>query len=499
MNKILIIGAGPAGLTAAMEILEKTDFVPIIFEASNEIGGISRTINYKGNRIDIGGHRFFSKSDWVMNWWLTHMPLADANKLPAELLNIVPDNDKAMLVRSRLSRILYLRKFFDYPISLSLRTITNLGFVKLSQVGLSYIKTRLFPIKQEKNLEDFLINRFGKNLYKTFFKDYTKKVWGVKCCEISPEWGAQRIKGLSITATLKHAFKSILKKSKNINDKNIETSLIEQFYYPKLGPGQMWELIAEKIISKGGEIHLSHNVIGMETTDNHINKITVSHNNQTTEFEGHSIISTMPIKDLIASFTHCPADIRHISNNLCYRDFITVGVLLPLDLQLHSHLVDNWIYIQEPDVKMGRLQIFNNWSPALVNSKNTMWLGLEYFANEGDELWSLSESELKKLAEEELMSLGFASKNSVLDSCVIKVPKAYPAYFGSYDEFPKVKDYINSFTNLFLIGRNGMHRYNNQDHSMLSAKHCVECIINPSLSKEFIWSTNAESEYHEEK
>lgn len=528
----IIIGAGPAGLTAAYELLDKTDIRPIIFEASGEIGGISKTVNYKGNRIDIGGHRFFSKSDRIMKWWQNIMPLQGApakddlildRKVPLskkvilrylgeEKADIVeaPDpqkKDKVMLVRNRLSRIFYMRKFFDYPISLSRDTIANLGPIRTIKIGFSYLKAKLFPISHERSLEDFFINRFGKELYETFFKDYTEKVWGVPCNKIKPEWGAQRIKGLSISKVIAHALKKPFV-SKRMEQQNVETSLIERFLYPKFGPGQMWEEVARQIKDSGGEIYLNHRVVGISHEKGRVAAVVVedARTGLRKTIEGDFFFSTMPIKDLVNGMgKSVPGDIKNIANRLAYRDFITVGLLLnrlrmknEFDIRTINGIIpDTWIYVQERDVKLGRLQIFNNWSPYMVADENKVWIGLEYFCNEGDDLWNLPDNKFLAFAKSELAKIGFANEEDVLDGVVLRVPKAYPAYFGSYDHIHSVRNYLDAFKNLFLIGRNGMHRYNNQDHSMLSAMIAVENIINGVKTKENIWNVNAEEEYLE--
>lgn len=504
MKKAIVIGAGPAGLTLAYELLEKSDIVPIIFEATQDIGGISKTVEYKGNRIDIGGHRFFSKSDKVMQWWLNILPLQDVPTPNPD------ETDKIMLLRSRLSRIFFLRKFFDYPISLSPTTFKNLGLFRIMKIGFSYIKSCLFQIKPEKSLEDFFINRFGKELYSTFFEDYTEKVWGVPCSEIKPEWGAQRIKGLSITKTILHAMKKTFCKKPDLAQKEEETSLIEQFMYPKLGPGYMWETVAQIVKSKGGEVNLNQKIIAINFEDNKIKSVSVQ-NTLTGEVKEHVAdyyISSMPVQDLISAMGNTvPHEVSDVAKNLKYRDFITVGLLLnKLKIKntskvktMNDIVPDNWVYIQERDVKLGRLQIFNNWSPYMVKNPNNAWIGLEYFCNENDYLWNMDDDEFSKFAIDELAKIDIINKEDVLDSVVIRMPKAYPAYFGSYDKFDTIKNFVDNFENLFLIGRNGMHRYNNMDHSMMSAMLTVENIINGVTLKDNIWGVNVEEEYHEAK
>ncbi|MFL6415531.1 MAG: NAD(P)/FAD-dependent oxidoreductase [Bryobacteraceae bacterium] len=520
-KRALIIGAGPAGLTAAHELLTRTDIVPLVLEKSDYIGGISRTVRYKGNRIDIGGHRFFSKSDRVMQWWLNIMPMQviegqhaqityqqQTATVPAHLTPADPHaDDNVMLVRHRKSRIYFMRKFFSYPITLSGDTLSKLGLWKTVKIGMSYLKAVMFPIKPERNLEEFFINRFGRELYLTFFKSYTEKVWGIECKEISAEWGAQRIKGLSITKTITHILKKMLpKKRSDLAQKDVETSLIEQFLYPKYGPGQMWEEVAELVKQNGGEIlmhwsvdEIRHNGAGQVTSVLARNTQT----GETREFAGDYFFSTMPVKELVADIKPpAPPEIREISDGLMYRDFITVGVLCDkIKLrEANGELVkDNWIYIQEPDVLVGRLQIFNNWSPALVADPKHIWIGLEYFCNEGDSLWKRTDEEMIQLAKQELASMNILDPENVLDATVIRVAKTYPAYFGSYNRFPEVIDWVNGFENLYLVGRNGMHKYNNQDHSMLTAMTAVDNIIEGVRSRDNLWALNTEQDYHEEK
>jgi protoporphyrinogen oxidase len=517
----IIIGAGPAGLTAAYELLKRTDIKPIVLERSEYMGGIARTVEYKGNRIDIGGHRFFSKSDRVMNWWLQFLPL-QTSQAAQEMIGYQrqtrsievkemrdPDAvDLVMLVRQRKSRIYFLRRFFDYPISLSKDTIEKLGLARTFRIGVSYMRAVVWPIRREQNLEQFFINRFGKELYHTFFEAYTEKVWGIPCDKISAEWGAQRVKGLSITKAAAHHLRKMFGKKQNLAQKESETSLIEQFLYPKLGPGQLWEEVARQVKEMGGEILTGYLVNRIEHADGRVTAVEARNANtgELRKFEGDYFFSTMPVKDLLQAMDPAPpASVREVGDHLVYRDFLTVGLLCnglkvrDDHVQAGTLIKDNWIYIQEPDVKLGRLQIFNNWSPYMVSDKSKVWVGLEYFCFEGDELWSMPNDELVRFGAQELAKIDIIDQAQVVDGTVLRMDKTYPAYFGSYDRFPEIRTYVDGFQNLFLVGRNGMHKYNNQDHSMLSAMVAVDNIASGSTDKENVWAVNTEQEYHEEK
>jgi protoporphyrinogen oxidase len=523
-KKIAVIaGAGPAGLTAALELLRRSDITPIVFEADTQVGGISKTINYRGNRMDLGGHRFFSKSEWVMRWWQDILPVAEgqtqrdtvrvqyqgqSNEVTLRGLGSA-SSDAVMLVRQRLSRIFYRRRFFDYPLKLNAGTLKNLGLLESLRIGLSYGHAHLNSRSPEISLEDFLINRFGARLYRTFFKSYTEKVWGVPCEQISAEWGAQRIKGLSVAKALAHALASEFRNSADTAQKQTETSLIERFLYPKFGPGQMWEEVARRVSTGGGRIHLGHRIVGIEhdgivvTAVNVLDEATRSQQRVSCDF----LVSTMPVQDLIALLRPADSHVQRIADNLPYRDFMTAGLLLrqmspgtdSRDVRRFNGMPpDNWIYIQEPDVRIGRLQVFNNWSPALVADPATIWLGLEYFCSEGDELWSMDNGRFIDFAATELEKIGLISRRDVIDGTLVRVPKAYPAYFGAYGEFETIRDYLDQISNLYPVGRNGMHRYNNQDHSMLTANIAVNSMIDGGSGKSGIWRINADGEYHEE-
>ena len=517
----IIIGAGPAGLTAAYELLTKTDIIPIIIEADSQVGGISKTINYKGNKIDIGGHRFFSKSERVINWWLHFLPLDAGVKdrhidiqyqhnhaafdIPNEYFG---QGDKVMMVRPRKSRIYYQRKFFDYPLQLNGTTIANLGFLKMMRIGFSYTRAKLFPVKPENNLAQFFSNRFGKELYETFFKDYTEKVWGVPCEQIPSSWGQQRIKDLNISKVLWHAVTSFFSSNKSLQQKGTSTSLIEQFLYPKFGPGQMWETVAEEVQRLGGKILLNTGVTALY--GNGSDQITsVSTRNYTTgetaTWEADYFFSSMPIKDLFEQLHNVPVpdNVATTAKNLEYRDFLIAGILagnLAIKENTDEGLIkDNWIYIQDNKVRAGRIQLFNNWSPFMVKDPGTVWLGVEYFCNETDAFWQQDDKVIAATAIKEMETIGILDPAQVRDSMVARVKKAYPSYYGSYSNFKIVQQFTDTIENLFLIGRNGMHRYNNSDHSMLTAMTAVENIINGRKDKSNIWEINTEEDYHEEQ
>jgi protoporphyrinogen oxidase len=516
---MIIAGAGPAGLTAAYKLLTETDVKPIIYEESDMIGGISKTVEHNGNRIDIGGHRFFSKNQDVMDFWEKLMPVqgapsSDDRDLGREkpLVPGGPDpekTDRTLLIRHRVSRIFYLRKFFDYPISLKWQTFANMGFARTMSAGFGYIGSALHK-RHEVTLADFMINRFGRPLYEMFFEDYTKKVWGREPSAMSADWGAQRIKGLSLWKTVMAAFKKGSKPEQgSVDQQEVETSLIEQFWYPKKGPGQLWETLADEVVKLGGEIHFNAKVVGVSTNakGDGIDSFTIEHKGVREQIVGDYFISTMPVKDLVDEMGQgVPADIKRIADGLPYRDFITVGLLLNKLLiknttdtpTVNDVVPDCWIYIQERDVKIGRLQVFNNWSPYMVaNPKETVWVGLEYFCNEGDEMWDMPDDAFIDFATGELESIDIIDRKDVLDSVRLNIKKAYPAYFDTYEEFPKVREYLDGFGNLFCIGRNGQHRYNNMDHSMLTAFEAVDCVKHNTTDKANVWNVNTEKDYHE--
>ena len=611
-RRAIIIGAGPAGLTAALELLRRTDVRPVVLEAGDTVGGLSRTVHYKGNRMDIGGHRFFSKSDRVMQWWLDLMPPAaeaavsergprahvpvstdDNAREPdadgaARAHPVAPatqfrrphtpamqpgtpgspavertrpreaedrsvrtavihtetveedfagdavddvratttdataepvDPDLVMLIRPRKSRIYFMRRFFDYPIRLTLRTVLALGPVRSLRIAGSYLRSRVRRIVPEVSLEDFLINRFGRELYLTFFKSYTEKVWGMPCDRISAEWGAQRIRGLSLTTAVRHFVRRTVRRGRDrtggreteqvqpdvhLAQGVTDTSLIERFLYPKFGPGQLWERVAFLVRGRGGELHTGWMVDRIHRDAERIVAVEAVHASGVRErFEGDLFFSTMPLRDLVQALEPAaPAAIREVSDGLQYRDFITVGLLvnrLRVTERGGDLLRDTWIYVQEPDVKLGRLQIYNNWSPHLVADPDKVWLGLEYFCQESDELWQKSDDELTRFAVAELARIDVLDPAEVCDAHVVRVPKSYPGYFGTYDRFDELRRYLEGFDNLFPLGRNGMHKYNNQDHSMLTAMTAVDGVVAGAIDRQALWRINTEQEYHEER
>lgn len=523
---VVIIGAGPAGLCTAYKLLKESNkYNVIILESDEQVGGISKTINYKNNRMDLGGHRFFSKNEEVNKFWEKMMPIQGYPSIDDELLKREKtlnaggpnpaNNLHTLLKRQRVSRIYYNKHFFDYPVSLKAETLKNMGAANTIKVGYGYIKSCIDK-KPEINLENFYINRFGRPLYEMFFEDYTEKLWGRHPNDISADWGSQRVKGLSLKALLKN----ILNKNENK-----ETSLIEEFYYPALGPGQLWETVAYEIEQLGGKIYLRTTVNKiLKNEEGKIEGLVCTRKPKKTRknppidkkpaktkeetIYADIFISSMPLKELVVNMTNVPKDINEIAAGLPYRDFVTMGVLInKMKLKnttniktLNNIVPDCWLYIQEPEVKMGRIQVFNNWSPYLLNDLNKVWLGLEYFCDENDDFWNMTEEEMQKFCIHELKKIGMIdSKKAVLDMHRVKVRKAYPAYFDTYSEIDKIIKYLNDIDNLYCVGRNGQHRYNNMDHSMLTGFYAAEEIINGTNNKNRIWSVNTEKEYHEKK
>jgi protoporphyrinogen oxidase len=510
-RQAVIIGAGPAGLTAAYELLQRTDVKPVVLEADDCVGGIARTVEYKGNRMDIGGHRFFTKIDRVHDWWLKFLPLQSSESAEVRVRyqgrdRIVPTTgdgpdpertDRVMLVRPRKSRILWRSKLFDYPLTISVGTMRRLGPATLARAGLSYARSTVRPIKPETSLEDFLINRFGRFLYNAFFKSYTEKVWGTPCEQISADWGAQRIKGLSVWEAAKHALR------RDRRGEKTQTSLIEQFMYPKLGPGQLWDLVADDVVGLGGRLLKRHRAVGFDVEGERIRAVRVADDATGAEltFDADFVFSSMPVPHLLHSVADAVSpESLEVARGLAFRDFLTVGLLTDT-LKLHDAeggLDDNWIYIQEPGVAIGRLQIFNNWSPYLVRDPAKTWLGLEYFCNEGDALWSMTDDAMIEFGAHELVRLNILEHGQPVEGCVVRSKKAYPAYFGTYDRFDVIRAELERFENLACVGRNGQHRYNNQDHSMLASMVAVDNLAAERPLQTGVWDVNTEGEYLED-
>lgn len=520
MKEVIIIGAGPAGITAGYELLSRGDgkYKVTIIEESSDIGGISKTVRYNDNRMDIGGHRFFSKDERVTEWWHNMMPVQGSDSYDDRMLNRHkklsqggpdPDReDRVMLIRNRVSRIYYKKKFFDYPVSLKWDTIKNMGMFTTMKAGVSYIAANVHK-REETSLENFYINRFGKVLYSMFFEGYTEKLWGRHPDVISADWGSQRVKGLSILAIIKDVFARLSPGSKN---RKVETSLIEEFQYPKYGPGQLWETAAEEFKKLGGNIIMNCKVNGINLSSDNgtlcVDSIECVQDGQAINKKADIYISSMPLKDLVEGMGNTvPADIKEIASGLPYRDFVTVGVLADrLNLKnetkiktLNNIVPDCWIYVQDVGVKLGRIQIFNNWSPYLVkDAENKVWIGLEYFCNEGDNFWNMTDNECIEFATEELIKMGvLTSKKDVLDAHREKIKKAYPAYFDTYDRIDELREYLDTIDNLYCVGRNGQHRYNNMDHSMVTSMEAVDNILSGVKSRDNIWNVNTEEEYHE--
>lgn len=486
----------------------------MVFEESSVFGGISRTVNYKGNRMDMGGHRFFSKVPEVNAWWQNLLPLQGSPSKDDLILGrsvSLAENganpekdDEVMLCRHRVSRILFDSKFYDYPVSLKFATLKNMGFLNTMKIGFSYLHS-VFHKLPETNLENFYINRFGRKLYEMFFEYYTENLWGRHPSEIDASWGAQRVKGLSISAVLKDIFGKIFK-GKN---RKVETSLIEEFKYPKLGPGQLWDITAEKVRELGCTITTNAKVVRFHKNHNRqIESLVYEKDGKQIEEKGDIFISSMPVKDLVCGMNDIPYDIERIAKGLPYRDYMSLGVLVKklklknkTSLKTVGNIVpDCWVYVQDRNVKMGRFQIYNNWSPYMVQDlENTVWLGLEYFVNEGDEMWNSSEEAFSTFAVDEMIKLGLIdSKDDILDTHLERVKKAYPAYFDTYDEMDTLRDWLSSIENLYCVGRNGQHRYNNIDHSMMTSFEAVKDIMSGTKDKSNIWNVNTEKEYHEE-
>lgn len=467
-RQVVIIGAGPAGLTAAYQLSLRGGRAAVL-EKDQLVGGISRTVNYKGHYFDIGGHRFFTKIQQVEEIW--------KDVLGKELLH-----------RNRLSRIYYNKKYFHYPLR-PMNALFGLGPYNSLMILCSYLYSQLFPFKEEETFEQWVSNRFGKRLYETFFKTYSEKVWGMPCSEIRAEWAAQRIKGLSLISALKNA----LLGQNGADKKKVIKTLIEGFDYPKLGPGMMWQAVAALVEQNNSQIWLGAEVEGILRSDDRIEAVEVRRDEEKMLLEGTDFISSMPLQEAILKFRPvAPREVREAARSLKYRDFLTVAVIV----NRNRLFPDNWIYIHDPSVKVGRIQNFKNWSPFMVPDEEKTCLGLEYFCFEGDSLWNRPDEQLIEMAAEELETLQLADRADVEDGHVVRMPKAYPVYDSNYSRSIEViRDFLSGFSNFQTIGRNGMHKYNNMDHSMLTAMLAVENIFGADHD---LWLVNDESDYHEE-
>jgi protoporphyrinogen oxidase len=466
---VIIIGAGPAGLTAAYALC-KAEIGSIVLEKDQAVGGISRTANYKGYYFDIGGHRFFTKVEAVEDIWR----------------EVLGEN---LLRRNRLSRIFYNKKLFYYPLR-PLNALLGLGPWNSILIAASYLLARLLPSKQEVTFEQWVSNRFGKRLFEIFFKTYTEKVWGISCNEISAEWAAQRVKGLSLITALKN---SIIRDQNHKGKKKVIKTLIDEFDYPKYGPGMMWQAMVDIIQCHGSQVCLGKEVEGIQWSGSRIEAIEVRGNGQLELIYGSDFISSMPIREALQKFKpDIPKEVLDAANDLKYRDFLTVALIVDKP----DIFPDTWLYIHDPDVKVGRIQNFKNWSPFMVLDPDKTCLGLEYFCFEGDSLWNKPDDELIEIGRRELETLGLASGNEVEDGTVVRMPKAYPIYDSNYRKsLDTVRQFLKRFDNLQSVGRNGMHRYNNQDHSMLTGLLSAENILGADHD---LWTINTEQEYQEE-
>jgi protoporphyrinogen oxidase len=473
-KKAIIVGAGPAGLTAAYELSKREQRVTVLEGDSQYVGGISRTVEYRGYRFDIGGHRFFSKSREVEDLW-------------TEILG--PD----MLQRPRSSKICYRGEFYSYPLK-PFDALSKLGFIESTLCVLSFLRARLSPMENPKSFEDWVVNQFGQRLFRIFFKTYTEKVWGMSCKEISADWAAQRIKGLSLGSAIKNA---LMPKRTPKDRKQVVKTLIDTFRYPRFGPGMMWEACARKVEAMGGDVLLGRSVVGcsFDTESNSWNVTARTADGKLEEHRGEHLISSMPIRQLVSQLEpRLPEAVLKSGSSLRYRDFLTVGLIL----RERNRFQDNWIYIHDPNVKVGRVQNYKSWSPEMVPDNNFCSYGLEYFCFEGDGLWNTADEDLIALAKRELELLSLAAATDVVDGCVIRQPKAYPVYDDNYKGHVGIirKTLAANYPNLHLVGRNGMHKYNNQDHAMMTAMLAARNIV-AGENKYDIWAVNEDGEYHE--
>jgi protoporphyrinogen oxidase len=461
---VVVIGAGPAGLTAAYELTKYQRLVTVV-EKHDGVGGLARTVNYKGYHFDLDGHRFFTKAPEVQKLWM-------------ELLGV------DFLARPRLSRIYYDGKFFHYPLR-ALSTFAGLGLLESMRIAASYLWRQLFPYRQVDTFEQWVTNRFGRRLFKIFFERYTEKVWGIPCSQLKAEWAAQRIQGLSARTALLGMLRS--------SGTAIRT-LIDEFYYPRQGPGMMWDAARDEVVRRGGVVRVASEVVAVRRAGHRIEGVVVRGDGDEETITGTHFISSMPLRELIERLEPpAPEAVRAAAARLTYRAFVTVCLVV----HRAELFPDNWIYVHDPGVRVGRIQNFKNWSQDMVPDPRTTSLGLEYFCNDGDDLWRLSDAELVALATREVEAIGLARASEVRDGCVQRVPKAYPVYDSTYREYLDiVRCYVESLENLQTIGRSGLHRYNNQDHAMLTGMAAVRNLVH--RRREDIWSINTDGMYHEE-
>jgi protoporphyrinogen oxidase len=463
-RSFVVIGGGPAGLTAGYQ-LTKEGHAPTVVEKTNIVGGLARTEKYKGYHFDMGGHRFFTKSKPVFEMW--------QEVLAGDFLK-----------RPRMSRIYYRKVFFDYPLK-PFNALRGLGLVETLRVIASYGRWKIFPYRKVETFEQWVTNRFGKRLFEVFFKSYTEKVWGISCQELRAEWAAQRIKDLSLVKALTSMF---------YKPKVVVRTLIEEFHYPRRGPGMLWEKVTEIIGERGGSVVMNAHVTKVERTGNRIDAIHIQQNGESRRIAGTDFISSMPVSEL-AAMLDPPAEkkVLQASARLRYRDFLTVCLIV----NQREVFPDNWIYVHEPSVDVARIQNYKNWSPEMVPDQEKSSLGLEYFCNEGDDLWNRPDSELIEQGKRELELTGLARAADIEDGCVFRVPRAYPVYDSEYRQYlDQIRELIDGFENLQTIGRNGLHQYNNQDHAMLTAMYAVQNAVNGDTID--LWSVNVDQEYIEE-
>jgi protoporphyrinogen oxidase len=461
---VVVIGGGPAGLTAALELTDH-GLRPIVLERSQQVGGIARTESYKGFRFDMGGHRFFSKSAEVRELW--HRVLG-----------------AHFLRRPRMSRIFYKKKFFHYPLR-PFDALAKLGVIEGFLIVMSFLRWQVLPYRRVDTFEQWVTNRFGRRLFLTFFKSYTEKVWGIPCTELKAEWAAQRIKNLTLgKAILSWLFKP----------RTAITSLIEEFDYPELGPGMMWQAFRREIDSRGGEVRLGCDVTEIAVDGNRVVGVRVQSEGKTEFIKADHVISSMPVTEFVKKIRPAvPEPVARAAHQLKYRDFLTVCLIV----DRAELFKDNWIYIHEPEVTVGRIQNFKNWSPMMVPDQSKTSLGLEYFCNEGDALWNTSDAELVELGKRELQEIGLVEARLVNDGCVFRVPKSYPVYDSDYREgLATLKTFLAGITNFQTVGRNGLHRYNNQDHAMLTGLYAARNLVLGETND--LWNVNVDQEYHEE-